>query len=90
MLEVPLCIGGLVGQVGGVGGGLGVLEIGEHIESIDDPCWRHRCICRERQSGWAREVFALRICLCEGGLLQALLWGSVRGGVALRGVGLRG
>lgn len=89
MLEVPLCVRGLVGQGGRVSGGLGVLEVGEHIESIEDPCWRHCCICREGQSGWAREVYALRACLCEGGLLQALLWGCVRGRVALQGAGLR-
>lgn len=68
MLEVPFCVRGLVGHGGGVGGGLGVLEVGEHIESIEHPCWRRCCICREGRSGWAREVYALRACLCEGGL----------------------
>lgn len=87
MVEVPLCVGRLVRQGRGVSGGLEVLEVGENIK---DPCWRCRCICKEGRSGWAREVYALRACLCEGGLLQVLLRGCVREGVALRGAGLRG
>lgn len=90
MLEVPLCVRGLVGRGGRVGGGLGVLEVGEHTEGIEDPCRRRCCICREGRSSWAWEVYAIRACLCEGGLLQALLWGSVRGHIPLRGAGLRG